>query len=89
VEQKNLPDYQKVQTMNEFMTIKEVGAYLRLSAQSVKRLIREGRLTAHRFGQCSYRISGEAIQALLTQTLAKTKLDTPAALDCLKRGHRK
>jgi excisionase family DNA binding protein len=89
VEQKTRPDYQKVQTMNEFMTIKEVGAYLRLSAQSVKRLIREGRLTAHRFGQCSYRISGEAIQALLAQTLAKTKFDTPAALDYRMNGDRK
>ena len=68
--------------MNEFMTIKEVGSHLRLSAQSIKRLIREGRLVAHKFGQCSYRISEEAVQALLTQTRAKTIIDTPcAALD--------
>ena len=65
--------------MNEFMTIKQVGAHLRLSAQSIKRLIREGRLVAHRFGQCSYRISEDAVQALLTQTLAKTIIDKPAA----------
>lgn len=86
MEQKNRPNYQKVQTMNEFMTIKEVGAYLRLSAQSIKRLIRDGRLVAHRFGQCSYRISEEAVQALLTKTLARALNDTPAAaLDHKKR----
>jgi excisionase family DNA binding protein len=82
VEQKNRPEYQKENTMNAFMTIKEVGAHLRLSAQSIKRLIREGRLVAHRFGQCSYRISEEAVQALLAQTRAKTIIDIPcAALD--------
>jgi excisionase family DNA binding protein len=81
--------YQKVKPMNEFMTIKEVGAHLRLSVQSIKRLIREGRLTAHRFGQCSYRISAEAVQALLTKTLAKTGMETPAAVpDCKKKKER-
>jgi len=71
------------------MTIKEVGALLRLSAQSIKRLIREGRLTAHRFGKCSYRIPSEAVNVLLTQTLAKTRPETPsAALDREKKGRR-
>ena len=66
-----LPEYQKDATMSEFLTIKEVGLFLRLSAQSVKRLIREGRLTAHRIGKCSYRIPEEAVKVLLTQTLAR------------------
>lgn len=64
--------------MNEFMTIKQVGTHLKLSAQSIKRLIREGRLVAYRFGQCSYRISEEAVQALLTQTLANKFVAKPA-----------
>jgi excisionase family DNA binding protein len=75
VERKNNPEYQKENTMNEFMTIKQVGAHLKLSAQSIKRLIREGRLVAYRFGQCSYRISEEAVQALLTRTLAGPTVD--------------
>lgn len=65
--------------MDEFMTIKEVGAYLRVSAQSVKRLIREGNLAAHRIGRCSYRIPGEAVKMLLAHTLASTLVDTPVA----------
>jgi excisionase family DNA binding protein len=57
--------------METFMTMKEVGQYLRLSTQSVKRLIDDGRLAAHRIGRCSYRIPEDAVKALLTQTLAK------------------
>ena len=66
--------------MNEFMTIKEVGSHLRLSAQSIKRLIREGSLVAHRFGQCSYRISEEAVKALLAQTMANSFVAKPRAI---------
>ena len=57
--------------MDKFMTMKEVGAYLRLSTQSVKRLIEDGRLAAHKIGRCSYRIPESAVSALLTQTQAK------------------
>ena len=62
--------------MEKFMTMKEVGAYLRLSTQTVKRLIQRGRLTAHRIGPCSYRIPEDAVQALLTQTLAGALVDS-------------
>src|SRR6516164_603434 len=60
-----LTESQKDATMSEFLTIEEIGLFLRLSAQSVKRLIREGRLTAHRIGKCSYRIPEEAVKVLL------------------------
>ena len=56
--------------MEKFMTMKEVAAYLRLSTQSVKRMIEEGHLAAHRIGRCSYRISEDAVRALLSQTLS-------------------
>jgi excisionase family DNA binding protein len=68
--------------MEKFMTIKEVGAYLRLSAQSVKRMIEDGRLAAHKIGRCSYRIPETAVEALLTQTLAGAFVDAfEAALE--------
>jgi excisionase family DNA binding protein len=68
--------------MEKFMTIKEVGAYLRLSAQSVKRMIEDGRLGAHKIGRCSYRIPEGAVRALLTQTLAGAFVDAfEAALE--------
>lgn len=57
------------------MTMKEVGAYLRLSTQSVKRMIEDGRLSAHRIGRCSYRIPEEAVRTLLTQTYFKAFAD--------------
>lgn len=83
-------EYKKEAAMSEFMTIKEVGAFLRLSAQSIKRLIREGRLTAHRIGKCSYRIPEEAVNVLLTQTLARNVGDKPAdGPDCQKKGQHK
>jgi excisionase family DNA binding protein len=61
--------------MEKFMTIKEVGAYLRLSAQSVKRMIEDGRLGAHKIGRCSYRIPEGAVRALLMQTLTGAFVD--------------
>jgi excisionase family DNA binding protein len=62
--------------MTQFMTIKEVGEYLRLSAQSVKRMIEDGRLVAHKIGRCSYRIPEDAVKALLTTTLTTLTPDT-------------
>ena len=47
--------------MGNFLTIKEVAEFLRLSKQSVKRLIENGRLAAHRIGRCSYRIPEDAV----------------------------
>jgi excisionase family DNA binding protein len=38
------------------LTIKEVATWLRLSTQTIKRMIEDGRLPAHRLGACSYRI---------------------------------
>lgn len=63
--------------MTQFMTIKEVGEYLRLSTQSVKRMIEDGRLAAHKIGRCSYRIPGDAVKALLTKTLTTQDLNSP------------
>ncbi len=71
------------------MTIKEVGERLRLSAQSVKRLIREGSLVANRFGQCSYRISEEAVKALLAQTTANAFVAKPRAIKPKKQERQK
>lgn len=50
--------------------MKEVGVYLRISTQTVKRLIDDGRLPAHRIGRCSYRIPQDAVKTLLLETLA-------------------
>lgn len=57
--------------MEKFLTMKEVAAYLRLSTQSVKRMIEDGRLSAHKIGRSSYRIPEGAVDALLTQTLSR------------------
>ena len=54
-----------------FLTMKEVAAYLRLSTQSVKRMIEDGRLSAHKIGRNSYRIPEDAVGALLRKTLSK------------------
>jgi excisionase family DNA binding protein len=70
VERKNLHNTRKGKKMDKFLTIKEVAEHLRLSTQSVRRLIEDGRLAAHKIGRCSYRIPEDAVQALLTQTLA-------------------
>jgi excisionase family DNA binding protein len=56
--------------MEKFLTMKEVAAYLRLSTQSVRRMIEDGRLAAHKIGRCSYRIPEDAVSALLSQTLS-------------------
>jgi excisionase family DNA binding protein len=55
--------------MDKFITMKEVGAYLRLSTQSGKRMIEDGRVAAHKIGRCSYRIPEDAVDALLTNTI--------------------
>jgi len=68
--------------METFMTMKEVGAYLRISTQSVKRLIEDGRLAAHRIGRCSYRVPEDAVQALLSQTMTREVVNaSDAALE--------
>ncbi len=61
--------------MDKFLTMKEVGAYLRLSTQSVKRMIEDGRLAAHKIGRCSYRIPEDAVGALLSKTLSRATAD--------------
>jgi len=72
--------------METFMTMKEVGAYLRLSTQSVKRLIEDGRLAAHRIGRSSYRVPEDAVQALLTETMTGEAINAPdAALEQKKQ----
>ncbi len=63
------------QMMDKFLTMKEVAAYLRLSTQSVKRMIEDGRLAAHKIGPNSYRISELAVGELLTQTQSRTVVD--------------
>jgi excisionase family DNA binding protein len=77
--EKTSSQQQKRTTMESFMTMKEVGAYLRLSTQTVKRLIEAGRLAAHRIGRCSYRVPEDAVQALLTQTLTGERIHAPDA----------
>jgi excisionase family DNA binding protein len=62
--------------MDKFMTIREVAAHLRMSHQSVRRLILDGRLAAHKIGRCSYRVREDAIRVMLMQTLAKTSVNT-------------
>ena len=66
--------------MEKFMTIKEVAVYLRLSGQTVKRMIEDGRLEAHKIGRCSYRIPENAVKALLTQTLSRACVDALEAV---------
>jgi excisionase family DNA binding protein len=65
----------KGKQVDKFLTIKEVAAHLRLSLQSVKRLIEDGRLAAHKIGRSSYRIPEGAVKALLTQSLTKVSVD--------------
>lgn len=58
-----------------FLTMKEVAEYLRLSTQSVKRMIEDGRLSAHKIGRSSYRIPEGAVDALLSKTLSRATAD--------------
>ena len=81
---------QKGTIVETFMTMKEVGAYLRLSTQTVKRLIEDGRLAAHRIGRCSYRVPEDAVQALLTQTMTRDVVSAPVpALEQKKQEMKK
>jgi excisionase family DNA binding protein len=66
--------------MENFLTIREVAEYLRLSTQSVRRMIEDGRLAAHKIGPCSYRIPDMAVSSMLAQTLSRTADDAPDAI---------
>ena len=54
--------------MSQYLTCKELAERLRISLQGVSRLIQRGDLTAHKLGG-RYRVSVEAVEAMLTKTL--------------------
>jgi excisionase family DNA binding protein len=52
------------------LTVQEVADRLRVSAQTVRRLIEDGELIAHRIGQ-QLRIAEEDLQAYLDRTVVR------------------